>query len=151
MAVSPCSTNYFISSFTPSWGMHPRALQLAGLMHPALHCFLVKYIKQRNLWFQVGISSSSSKFSSKFFANTSLGLPSEMGRFTQRERCNLALGPLGHVGKATAPSPRMWWVHPVDIGYDQIPAFKQTLPVITSQSGQQSPCLCYGISCSSWR
>lgn len=42
-----------------------------------------------------------------------------MGRFTQRERCNLALGPLGHMGKATAPSPRKWWVRPVNIGYNQ--------------------------------
>lgn len=80
--------------------------------------------------------------------NTSLGLPSEMGRFTQRERCNPALGPLGHMGKATAPSPRKWWVPPVNTGYDQTPAFHQlfqTLPVTTSQGGHQSSCLCYGV------
>lgn len=34
MAVSPCSTDYFVISFTPLCRMHPSALQLAGLMHP---------------------------------------------------------------------------------------------------------------------
>lgn len=93
----------------------------------------------------LSISSSSSKFSSKFFVSTSLGLSSEMGRFTQRERCNLALGLLGRMGKATAPFPRKWWARPVKIGHDQTPAFKQTLPVTTSWGGQQYSCLCYGV------
>lgn len=53
--------------------------------------------KYQQLWFQVQF---------QVLCEYKPGLPSEMGRFTQRERCNLALGPLGHMDKATAPSPR---------------------------------------------